>query len=753
MLRPVTRRDSRHSATLAGPDVAPTTRDRSPRHDHTRLLRDPRRAAQRLRAGDQVRLSQAGAQVPSRPQPGRQGGRGAGSRRRRRPTASSATRRSASATTPTATPASGGSGRLRPHDLLGFRRHPRRLLRLRRRSSAAAAAARAAAPTCATTSSCRFEEAVFGTETHIQIPRAEPCATCQGSGAAPGTSPTTCSSCGGARPGHLPAGLLQRGAHLRALPRHAAASWPRPARTATARATSPSSASSRSRSRPASTPAASSASRGEGEAGSAGGPPGDLYVVVRVEEHAFFQRDGASLLCEVPDQLRRRPRWATSIEVPTLDGGQGQGRRSRRARRRGTTFRVRGQGVPHLGARGRGDLHVTVRVVVPDQAHRRAAHAARPARQDAARARDRAGARTVAPRSLEHSVARTMPRHDGALLVVFRAARPTTRTLCRGAALGAGHDRASRCSSGRRDGRALARLLRRRARPGRPAASTRCVRWRVAASPPPRSPRWTGSRASARASGRSTRGRSGSCPPGSARAPAPPSRAASSSSPAAPSAPAPTRPRGCAWPRSRSCAARGPLGRVVDVGTGTRHPVRGRRAPGRARRDRDRDRSRGGRARPRRHARAQRRPPSISFAATAARPLRPGALRPRAREPHRAAALRRARRSRRWRAAGGALVAVRPPASRTCPRVRAAYCGLGADRRARRRRMGGARGAERRMSAPRFHVARGRARARASRCPSTPPTTRARCCACAPGAAVRVFDGAGRGVRGDARER
>jgi len=103
---------------------------------------------------------------------------------------------------------------------------------------------------------------------------------------------------------------------------------------------------------------------GEGEAGSAGGPPGDLYVVVRVEEHAFFQREGAALLCEVPIGFAQAA-LGTSIEVPNV-GGEGktkvvipEGTQS------GTTFRVRGQGVPHLGGRGRGDLHVTVRVVVP----------------------------------------------------------------------------------------------------------------------------------------------------------------------------------------------------------------------------------------------------------------------------------------------------------------------------------------------------------------------------------------------------
>jgi molecular chaperone DnaJ len=102
---------------------------------------------------------------------------------------------------------------------------------------------------------------------------------------------------------------------------------------------------------------------GEGEAGSQGGPPGDLYVVVRVEDHALFQRDGNTLLLEVPISLTQAALGAV-LEVPTLDGGQAkvtvpEGTQG------GTVLRVRGQGVPNLGARGRGDLAVAVKVVVP----------------------------------------------------------------------------------------------------------------------------------------------------------------------------------------------------------------------------------------------------------------------------------------------------------------------------------------------------------------------------------------------------
>ena len=99
------------------------------------------------------------------------------------------------------------------------------------------------------------------------------------------------------------------------------------------------------------------------EAGSAGGPPGDLYVVVRVQDHAFFKRDGNNLYCEMPISITQAA-LGTVLDVPTLDGGKTrvhvpEGTQS------GTSFRVRGQGVPNLGSRGKGDLHVSVRVVVP----------------------------------------------------------------------------------------------------------------------------------------------------------------------------------------------------------------------------------------------------------------------------------------------------------------------------------------------------------------------------------------------------
>jgi len=207
-----------------------------------------------------------------------------------------------------------------------------------------------------------FEEAAFGTETHIQIPRSETCATCTGSGAAPGTSPTTCAACGGAGQVAFQQGFFSvaracgrcRGTgRTVASPCRDCAGSGQVQNTRKLQIRIPAGVDDGSQLRIA----------GEGEGGSAGGPPGDLYVVLRVDEHAFFRREGDSLLCEVPISLTQAALGA-QVEVPTLDGGQAK-LSVPEGTQAGATFRMRGHGVPRLGGKGRGDMHVTVRVVTP----------------------------------------------------------------------------------------------------------------------------------------------------------------------------------------------------------------------------------------------------------------------------------------------------------------------------------------------------------------------------------------------------
>jgi molecular chaperone DnaJ len=206
-----------------------------------------------------------------------------------------------------------------------------------------------------------FAESASGTETTIQIPRDEACETCGGSGAAPGSSPEVCPQCKGRGQLRYQQGFLTvtrpcgqcRGAGR--VITHACETCRGAGRLTQERKLTvriPAGIASGQRLR----------LYGEGEHGVNGGPPGDLYVVVHVKQHPFFQRDGDDLVCEAPVSF---PILALggSIEVPTLDGTSTvtipAGTQS------GTRFRVRGKGIPNVSGRGRGDLHVVVRPTVP----------------------------------------------------------------------------------------------------------------------------------------------------------------------------------------------------------------------------------------------------------------------------------------------------------------------------------------------------------------------------------------------------
>jgi molecular chaperone DnaJ len=101
---------------------------------------------------------------------------------------------------------------------------------------------------------------------------------------------------------------------------------------------------------------------GEGEHGFAGGPPGDLYVVVHVRAHQVFKRDGDDLYCELPVPFTTLA-LGGSVNVPTIDGTADVD--IPEATSADSVFRIRGKGMPNVGGRGRGDLFVAVKVGVP----------------------------------------------------------------------------------------------------------------------------------------------------------------------------------------------------------------------------------------------------------------------------------------------------------------------------------------------------------------------------------------------------
>jgi molecular chaperone DnaJ len=110
---------------------------------------------------------------------------------------------------------------------------------------------------------------------------------------------------------------------------------------------------------------------GEGEHGSAGGPPGDLHVVVRVQEHSFFHREEDDLYCEMPITYPTLALGGT-VKVPTLNGREEI--RISAGTQPGTRFRLRGKGMPHVNGRGHGDLHVIARVAVPKKLSKEQKH-------------------------------------------------------------------------------------------------------------------------------------------------------------------------------------------------------------------------------------------------------------------------------------------------------------------------------------------------------------------------------------------
>jgi len=207
-----------------------------------------------------------------------------------------------------------------------------------------------------------FEDAASGTEPSLRFPRVENCTGCGGSGAAPGSKPETCATCHGQ--GQV---SFQQGFFTVA---RACSRCHGTGRIVSKPCESCSGQGQRSVERtlqikiPAGVDTGSQLRiSGEGEGGAAGGPPGDLYVVVHVGEHSFFRREGAHLICEMPVTVAQAALGAT-LEVPTLGGGKAKVPLPE-GTQPGAVLRVRGQGFPQLGSRGRGDLHVVVRVVVP----------------------------------------------------------------------------------------------------------------------------------------------------------------------------------------------------------------------------------------------------------------------------------------------------------------------------------------------------------------------------------------------------
>jgi molecular chaperone DnaJ len=207
-----------------------------------------------------------------------------------------------------------------------------------------------------------FEEAARGSETSIQFPRAEACDTCKGSGAAAGSGPTMCPSCQGRGQQRYQQGFFTV-ARTCTQCRGTGKVIAKPCTTCHGQGRVP-----KDRKLTVRIPAGISTGQrlrlqGEGEHGALGGPPGDLFVVIQVQDHAFFRRDGNDLYCEIPVNF---PTLALGgeIRVPSVLGDP-EPLKVPEGTATGTTFRLRGKGMPDVSGRGKGDLLVTVQASVP----------------------------------------------------------------------------------------------------------------------------------------------------------------------------------------------------------------------------------------------------------------------------------------------------------------------------------------------------------------------------------------------------
>lgn len=207
-----------------------------------------------------------------------------------------------------------------------------------------------------------FEEAANGVQAKMRVPRMELCDLCGGTGAKPGAGPTACPSCGGHGQIRSQQGFFTvtrtcpacRGSgRVVRDPCQKCKGQGRIQQERTIEVRIPPGVDSDTRLR----------IPGEGEAG-VGGPPGDLYVVLHVKDHPFFQRRNADLYCTIPINLAQAA-LGTEVSVPTLDGEERV--KIPEGTQTGSIFRLKGRGLPDPHGGGKGDLYVNVRVVIPEK--------------------------------------------------------------------------------------------------------------------------------------------------------------------------------------------------------------------------------------------------------------------------------------------------------------------------------------------------------------------------------------------------
>ena len=207
-----------------------------------------------------------------------------------------------------------------------------------------------------------LEDSYHGKSATIRTTSAATCDDCRGSGAAKGSSPVTCNACQGVGKVRAQQGFFtiertcptcQGNGRIIENMCGTCGGGGRIAKEKQLQVTIPRGVDDEMRIRLS----------GEGEAGLRGGPPGDLYIFIKISPHSLFQRDGPALYCRVPLEMTQAVLGGV-IEVPTLDGGRArvtipEGTQS------GQQFRLRGKGMPAVQGKGFGDMIVQTKVETP----------------------------------------------------------------------------------------------------------------------------------------------------------------------------------------------------------------------------------------------------------------------------------------------------------------------------------------------------------------------------------------------------
>ena len=206
-----------------------------------------------------------------------------------------------------------------------------------------------------------LEEAATGKETKLRIPRLESCDECKGKGTEAGTEPETCITCNGSGQTRYQQGFFSvmrtcsncggRGQIIKS-PCKKCRGAGRIEKEKNIEIKIPAGVETGSRLRV----------NGEGESGTNGGPTGDLYVVLHVAEHELFERQGSNLYSAAPVTFAQAALGA-EIKVKTLDGDEDL--KIPAGTQTGTVFRLKSQGMPSLGGRGKGDMFVAVTLITP----------------------------------------------------------------------------------------------------------------------------------------------------------------------------------------------------------------------------------------------------------------------------------------------------------------------------------------------------------------------------------------------------